>query len=364
MYLLGLRQLGHDVYYLEDTRECNFDPEINSPATDCSYALRYIDGALRPFGLEDRWRYIDFKETAFGLADVQWREICSSADLLIVLSGGVWKWRDEYLAIPRKVFIDSDPGFTQLSMQAAAKSAATGGDPPWYTEFFARYNALFTFGSNIGREGNEVPTCGFEWIPTTQPIITSLWASSPLPARTSWTTVMTWKIDSFTNVGGNKDEEFLKIVDLSQRCKASGGPLLELAVNGPADFLKMHGWQCTDAMAVSADLWRYHNYITSSRGEFSVAKHTYVKTHSGWFSDRSACYLAAGKPAVVQETGQSTWLPTGKGLVTWNNVDEAFQGLQQVEADYNFHSIAAQELAREFLSYDKVLPVLLKRAVG
>ncbi len=365
MYLLGLRALGHDVYYLEDTRECNFDPEINSPATDCNYALRYINEALAPFALADRWRYIDFLEKGYGIGDQQWQQICKSADLLIVLSGGVWKWRDEYLSIPKKVFIDSDPGFTQFSIEAAGRSAERTGDVGWYVEFLRQYDHLFTFGANIGAHGNTIPTCGLDWILTTQPVMTDLWRPGNLPARQVWTTVMTWQIESFENIGGNKDQEFLKILNLSRRCQEkTTGPALEIAVNGPRQFLSDNGWRCTDAMAISADLWRYHNYITSSRGEFSVAKHTYVVTNSGWFSDRTACYLSAGKPAVVQETGLSSWLPTGEGLLTWSTEDEAIDCLLQAEKDYSRHGKAARDLALEYLACEKVLPTLLEKSLS
>jgi hypothetical protein len=359
MYMLGLKQLGHDVYYLEDTRECNFDPELNSPAIDPNYALKYINESLRPFGLGSNWRYVDFLENGHGMENTAWKEVCSSADLLIVLSGGVWKWREEYLRIPRRVFIDSDPGFTQLAMTAAKQTAQAKGEKAWYLDFFQYYDRLFTFGVNIGKPGNQIPTCGFDWLPTTQPICTKLWEPPALPTRPLWTTIMTWQIQSFAEIGGNKDEEFLKILELPQKCEQNKIPALEIAINGPADLLKNHGWRCTDAMAISADLWRYHAYITSSRGEFSVAKNTYVVTRSGWFSDRTACYLAAGKPAVVQETGLSDWLPTGLGLLTWSSKEEALTCLEQVEADYTKHVRAAREIAREHLEAGKILSQLL-----
>lgn len=363
MYLLGLRQAGHDVYYLEDTCECNFDPEINSPATDPRYALRYIDETLRPFDFGERWRYIDYRGKSYGMFDAAWTEVCAGAELLIVLSGGVWKWRAEYLQIPRRVFIDSDPGFTQLAMASADTAAREKHEPSWYVSFFGEYHHLFTFGQNIGKPGNPIPTCGQAWKPTTQPVCTGTWTPSSLPSRPVWTTIMTWQMESFADVGGNKDAEFSKIENLASRIAQNGGPALELAVNGPSGYLQSLGWRTTPAMAVSADIWRYHSYITSSRGEFSIAKHTYVATNSGWFSDRTACYLAAGKPAIVQETGQSQWLPTGHGLLTWKTEDEAFEHLQRVDKDYAHHSKAAREIALEHCSTIKIIPQLIDKAI-
>lgn len=359
MYLLGLRRLGHEVWYLEDTCECNYDPEINALATEPGYALRYISESLTPFGFRDRWCYVDYMGSHHGIPRDRWREICRSADLLLVLSGGVWVWRDEYLAIPLKAFIDSDPAFTQLALHQALRNAATDEKKRWYVDFFRAYDRHFTFGRAIGTPECSLPTGGFHWIPTTQPVCTDLWQPSPLPPRRTWTTVMTWVIESFRDVGGNKDQEFLRVLDLPGRFPRGGGPELELAVNGPRDFLASHGWRCIDAFSVSRDPWRYRDYLSGSRGEFSVAKHTYVATRCGWFSDRTACYLAAGRPAVVQDTGFSRWLPAGEGLVAWTTPEEAVEGLLRVERDLPRHARAARRLAREHLSSERVLAALL-----
>jgi hypothetical protein len=366
MYLLGLRKLGHDVYYLEDTTECNYDPEINALAVEPGYALRYIRRSLEPFGFGDRWCYVDYEHNHHGIERERWESICRSADLFLVLSGGCWIWRDHYLAIPVKAFIDSDPAFTQLAIDRAAREAESDESKRWYVDFFRTYDRLFTFGTNIGTDRSPVPTGEFEWHPTRQPVTTGLWtpAAGPLPDRPDWTTVMTWKIESFTDIGGNKDEEFLKVLDLAEECGKSRGPSFELAINGPKEFLRERGWRCVDAFAVSSDLWRYHNYLTISRGEFSVAKHTYVETRSGWFSDRTECYLAGGRPGVVQETGFSESLPTGEGLIGWSTKEEAKDALERVEGDYDRHSRRAREIAEECFSDRVILPGLLEQCSG
>jgi hypothetical protein len=350
MYLLGLRALGHRVWYLEDTGEANYDPDENTMATDPRYALRFIQQTLEPFGLRDRWCYVDYAGNHHGKSREQWLETCRGADLFLDLSGGCWFWRDEYAAIPHAAFIDTDPAFTQLAIAEGV---------PWYQDFFARFDALFTFGRNIGTSACPVPTGGLEWNHTWQPVDIDAWQPTP-PTREDFTTVMTWRIESFATIGGNKDVEFLKVLDLPGRTKVP----LELAVNGPQGFLREHGWRCVDAFKVSRDPWVYRDYIRSSRGEFSVAKHTYVATNSGWFSDRSECYLASGRPVVVQDTGFSKHLPTGMGLIAFRDAGEARDGLECVVSDYERQTLAAREVARAHFASDVVLAPLLEQATG
>jgi hypothetical protein len=306
MYLLGLRDLGHDVYYLEDTRECNYDPETNEMSKDPRYALRYISESLSPFGFGDRWCYVDFLHNHHGMTHDRMKENCTSADLLIVLSGGVWIWRDEYLKIPRKIFIDSDPAFTQFSISNAVEHSADDAGSASYVKFFETYDTLFTFGQNIGTPRSTVPTAGMTLLPTTQPITTELWQPASMPARPLWTTVMTWQIESFADVGGNKDQESLKVINLSNRCRAASGPELELAVNGPRDMLTEKGWRCVNPFPISSDLWRYHGYITSSRGEVAsraIAEPAAVAGNVGVLGDAelaaAGCNVAVVAPQIA-----------------------------------------------------------------
>ena len=360
MYLLGLRKLGHEVYYLEDTCECNYDPEENAITTRPSYALRHIDNTLRPFGLGDSWCYVDYTGKHHGLTAEKMVEVCRSADLFLVLSGGCWVWRDHYLAVPRKAFIDSDPAFTQLAIHEAEKQSCIDERKSWYVDFFNGYDTLFTFGSGIARGTASVPATR-PWIATWQPVDIALWNPKryALPPRDVFTTIMTWRFESFQDIGGNKDHEFLKVIDIPQHLPRGGGLAFELAVSGPMHLLRDRGWRCVNAFHVSADIWRYHNYICGSLGEFSVAKGTYVGTRSGWFSDRTECYLAAGRPAVVQETGFSDVLPTGEGLFAWRKQGEALRFLEEVRGNYPFHSARARELAVEYFRAETVLSKLL-----
>jgi hypothetical protein len=350
MYLLGLRGLGHEVCYIEDTGECVYDPVQNALSTDPAYGTDYIHRALEPFGLGDRWSFVNYDGTYHGASRDTVRRWCAEADLFINLSGGAWFWRDEYAAIPRKVFVDSDPVFTQLAL---AKGDA------WYVDFFRRFDRLFTFGANIGTPACAVPTSGFTWHHTWQPVVTELWRTDAPPGD-RFTTVMTWRIESFADVDGNKDREFIHVIDLPSRTPSR----FELAVNGPQRLLQEHGWSTVDAMGVSRSLWDYREFIQQSRAEFGVAKHAYVSHRSGWFSDRTECYLAAGRPALVQDTGWSAHLPSGTGLIGFSSPEEAIEGLARIERDYTLHAHRAGAIAREHFEAARVLPPFLEVACG
>ena len=350
MYLRGLMDLGHNVWYLEDMAECNFDPVANTLSKDPRYALGFIRSTLEPYGLGDRWCYVDWKQDYHGFTRDRWLRVCAEADLFINLSGGSWLWRDEYAAIPHTAYIDSDPGFTQLD----------AANRPARRDFLARYDALFTFGHNIGTPLCSVPTSGLKWRHTWQPVDVDRWRPTGEAPRHPFTTVMSLKIDSFLDIGGNKEEELIRYLDLPRQVNMP----LELAVSGPHDLLSAHGWRCRDAFAVSHNLSVYHDYISSSLGEFSVAKRTYVATNSGWFSDRTECYLAAGRPAVVQDTGFSAHLPVGEGLFAYATLEEARNALERVVGDYEHHAKAARDLALAYFATEVVLPPLLERATA
>ena len=350
MYLLGLRALGHDVWYIEDTGECVYDPVQNTRATNPEYGTTYINNALEPFGLGDRWTFVNYDGSYHGRSHDDLRAYAADADLFINLSGGCWFWRDEYAAIPKKVFVDSDPAFTQLAIAKAE---------PWYVAFFRRFDHLFTFGANIGTPASPIPVGDFTWHKTWQPVTLDDWRSRTPPGD-RFTSVMTWQIESFTDVGGNKDQEFVRFIDLPSR---SSQPF-ELAVNGPQKLLQSHGWSTVDAMQVSRTPDGYRDFIQRSKAEFGVAKHTYVTTRSGWFSDRTECYLAAGRPALVQDTGWTHHLPHGDGLLAFSTPAEALAGIDAINGDYDRHARRAREIAGDCFDGARILPKLLEVALS
>ncbi len=350
MYLLGLRALGHEVFYVEDTGECVYDPVQNTRAVEPTYGTTYINDALAPFGLGDRWTFVNYDGSYHGQPRDALARFASDADLFVNLSGGSWFWRDEYARIPRKVFIDSDPAFTQLAIAKAE---------PWYVAFFRQFDRLFTFGANIGTPASPIPVGDFTWHHTWQPVTIGDWTPQA-PPRDRFTTVMTWQIESFTDVGGNKDQEFVKFISLPSKTNQK----FELAINGPQRLLREHGWETVDAMRVSRTPWDYRRFIHGSKAEFGVAKHTYVANRSGWFSDRTECYLASGRPALVQDTGWTTHLPHGEGLLAFSTAEEALAGIDGINADYARHAARASDLAREHFDASRVLPKLLEVACG
>jgi len=227
MYLLGLRALGHEVFYIEDTGECVYDPVLNTRATDPIYGTTYIHNALEPYGLGDRWSFVNYDGSYHGRGGEEVRRFAADADLFINLSGGSWFWRDEYARSPHRVFIDSDPAFTQLAIAKAE---------PWYVQFFQQFDHLFTFGSNIGTPASTIPTGDFTWHRTWQPVTMDDWRTDSAP-RNRFTSVMTWQIESFTDVGGNKDQEFVKFIELPSRTPQR----FELAINGPQQLSRVPG---------------------------------------------------------------------------------------------------------------------------
>ena len=348
MYLLGLRALGHEVFYVEDTGECVYDPVLNTRSLDPSYGTNYIHQSLEPYGFGDRWSFVNYDGSYHGRGAEEVRRFAAEADLFINLSGGSWFWRDEYLGIPRRAFIDSDPAFTQLAIAKAE---------PWYVNFFQQFTHLFTFGSNIGTPASPVPVGDFRWHKTWQPVTLDKWQTTRA-IQDRFTTVMTWQIESFTDVGGNKDQEFVKFIDLPTKTRQP----FELAINGPQTLLREHGWSTVDAMSVSRALDDYRDFIQRSKAEFAVAKHTYVATRSGWFSDRTECYLASGRPALVQDTGWTAHLPWGEGLVPFSSPDEAIAGIDAINGDYARHRQRATEIAGDCFDAARVLPRLLEVA--
>ena len=350
MYLLGLRELGHEVFYVEDTGECVYDPIQNARSLDPGYGTSYIHDALAPFGLGDRWAFVNYDGTYHGRSAEEVRRYCADADLFLNLSGGSWFWRDEYSLIPHKVFIDSDPAFTQLAIAKAE---------PWYVEFFRGFDRLFTFGANIGTPASPVPTGQFTWHKTWQPLALSEWRTTVTP-RDRFTSVLTWRTESFTDVDGNKDQEFLKYLELPARTSQ----LFELAINGPQDMLRQHGWNTVDAMKVSRTPWEYRQFVQGSKAEFGVAKHAYVTNRTGWFSDRTECFLASGRPALVQDTGWTAHLPHGEGLLAFTTLDDAVAGIDRINGDYDRHARSAEEIAREHFGAARVLSRLIEEACG
>ena len=379
-YAVGLARLGHDVYYFEDSGEWPYSTDGGSSgdnwvAPDPTPNVTYLAGVMQRFDLGKKWAYFfPTKRRWFGLSERDRREVIKSADLLINVSGCLHRPSD-YRAVPRLAYIDSDPVFTQLKLQMPRGQLK-------FQKRFAAHDVFFTFGENLAQPATATEP---RWLPTRQPVLLSEW--NPAAARReTYTTVMSWT--SYRPVTfrrqrfGQKDLEFKRFLELPQRAAPAR---FEVAMSGtqhvaweshkeklpsaasafvrantdctPRSLLQVMGWQVVDSLKTCGDLDSYRDYIQSSKAEWSVAKNGYVKGRSGWFSCRSACYLAAGRPVIVQDTGFS--LPVGEGILRFSNLDEAAAAVREVESDYRRHVRAARALAEEYFDSEKVLPRLL-----
>jgi hypothetical protein len=380
-YVLGLRNLGHDVYYVEDSGEWPYTLDGGASgnewiASDCSTNVEYLKTAMGRFGLGDRWAYRFPRERRwYGLSARRRREVLRSADLLLNVSGTLRR-PEEYRAIPRLVYIDSDPVFTQIKL--SLRRGHLG-----FQKRVATHDVHFSFGETLARTGF---VAGYHWRPTRQPVVLAQW-SLPSRQRDVYSTVMSWTsyepLVFRGKVYAQKDREFRRFVDLPPRIAPAR---IELAVNhidhaewqttdvpqtsggsearkmSIADALALHNWSIVDPVKLCGTLDDYRSFIQSSKGEWSVAKHGYVQGSPGWFSERSACYLAAGRPVIVQNTGFDAVLPVGEGIVPFSTVEEAADGIAAVERDYSRHSRAARDIAVEYFDANHVLTRLLEEA--
>ena len=355
-YIVGLARLGHDVYYLEDTGQWPYNPVEGGLSSSCTFNVEYLNVLMARYGLADRWAYRFPKGSRwFGVSDVRRAEVLRSADLLVNVSGTLER-PGEYRCVRRLAYIDSDPVFTQIKL---ARGQAD------FRQLVDLHDVHFSFGE---RFSEAVPDTGHRWHPTRQPIVLSEWPVSP-PSREVFTTVMNWT--SYNPVlyngqsYGQKDVEFMRFLELPSRVTPT---VLEIAVNEgkvrrtPRALLARKGWRVVDPQTVCPDLESYRRYIESSKAEWSVAKNGYVVGQAGWFSGRSACYLAAGRPVVVQDSGFAGLLPVGEGLLSFTTMDEAVAAIRKVQASYARHAKAARAIAESCFDSDKILTRLIESA--
>jgi hypothetical protein len=355
-YLLGVKALGHDVWFYEDTGY--YPPAYNPVTQEYTESYEYGLDAARAFldriGLGDQWVFVDtYAGTEHGPGQGRADALLREADLLISISG-VNEIPPERRGGRPSIYIDLDPVFTQVK--------AANGDKA-VREMLDQHTWLFTFGENIGTARSQIPTGGYTWYPTRQPIVIDHWAR-PDATSLAYTTVAKWTWSARDiELGGqtyrsDKRGEWLRVLDLPRRT----GVRFEMAVapGGDLGLLTEHGWQVVDPMDVSIDPWRYREYVQRSRGEFTVAKDIYVRLRSGWFSDRSAVYLAAGRPVVLQDTGFGDVLPVGPGLHAFATVEEAAAAIESIEAGYPRACAHATEVARECFDAGRVLDEMLR----
>ncbi|HOV86953.1 MAG TPA: glycosyltransferase [Syntrophobacteraceae bacterium] len=359
-YVLGLKQLGHEVLFLEDTSDWSYayDPVRRSYDVDSSYGRRVLEDFFRRNGLEGQWVYNSALENRiYGRTRQELDRFCSEADLWLSLSG-TNPLRENYMRCRVKAVIDTDPVFTQLKIR----------DDEITRDYFKAHDVCFTWGYNLPSLKTRVPLSGIDWKPTLPPILLEKWAPVSPPGR-SYNTIGFWDTKGRDIVldgevfSWRKRPKYERLIDLPGQLP---GLPLEIAFMGIEDDgprYADHGWILRDPVAVSADPYNYMDYIKNSRAEFTVAKDQNVKLKSGWFSDRSASYLAAGRPVVTEDTGFSAYLPVGEGIFPYETREEAIESIRTIERDPVHHSRAALHLAEEHFDARKVLTEIL-REVG
>jgi hypothetical protein len=357
---VGLRRLGHDVYYIEATSAWPYDPISQARVCDSDYALAYLARVANSFGLADRWAYrrsyLDGEW--FGLSAMQAEDLLAHADAVLNVAGATYLAKEE-LRIGRPVYFGTDPVRHELAF-AKADDADT-------CAFIEEHADFVTYGENIGRPDCPIPSLPRLRARTRQPVLLDIWQSG-LPTRQEFTTVCNWRqtghdIEYQGEVYyWSKHREFLKCIDLPPRVPRPIELAMPLNTLPDADrhLLESHGWRLTNAHVFTTDPWHYREYVRASRGEFSVAKDQNVRLRSGWFSERSACYLAAGRPVITQDTGFGTVLPTGEGLFAFNTTEDIVAAFETIEADYARHSRAARTIAEEYFRAETVLAKVLE----
>jgi hypothetical protein len=410
-FVLGLQKLGHEVYYVEDSGEWPYlesgPADEDWIAHDVSGHVGYLAETFEAFGLGDRWAYrFPIRDEWYGMPDLRRRDVIRSADLLLNVSGTL-DYPDKYRSVARLAYIDTDPVFTQvaaarggelLTQRGALNTVVCGPDETpdeailvgWTREEKLRrridlHDVHFTVGETLN---GTMPDTGHTWLPTKHPIALSAWRSEQ-PHNGVYTTVANWTsykpIEYEGRSFAQKDVELIRFIDLPKLVApvsleiamakvhhaawqsehqyvltSSGHGGVDLASETPHGLLHRYGWRIVSAAERCGDFTAYRNYLLSSKGEVSVAKHGYVCARAGWFSGRSACYLAAGRPVVVQDTGFGAVLPVGEGIVSFSTIQDAEHAIRRVEGAYHHHARAALAVAEEYFDSDKVLTRILK----
>jgi hypothetical protein len=356
-YAIGLSRLGHDVYYVEDINQWCFDPRTGEMGPDGEYAAQFLGDFFAKYApeLKHHWRLV-VMDREYGMNRADFERVLHGAELYVDISGMATLPAGLPGTCP-SVFLDTDPGYNQILLEERPSWA---NNVDRWAEAVKQFDRHFTYAENIHGPDCLVPGGGFEWQTTRMPIVLDCWRDmAPASPAAPWTTVTTWNgfrgpLEYGGRGYGSKNVEFEKLLDLPSRvsvpiCLAVGGARV------PRELLDTRGWQTVEATAVTPTPQAYSDFIQGSRGEISAAKNVYVDMRTGWFSCRSACYLAAGRPVVVQDTGFRHLYPVGVGLMTFADVNEAADALQEVERDYQRHSQAARAVAAESLDSDKVL---------
>lgn len=351
-YLLGFRQLGHDVFFVEPVAPAALTP-LGAALAE-SFNAAYFRQVIEEFDLATRAALLvaGTRETV-GLPYAELRRIARRADLLVNISG-LLSDPDLTAAIPIRVYLDLDPAFNQLW------HAVEGID-----RHFDGHTHHVTVGQAIGRPECPIPTCGRTWIPTVPPVVLSAWPVADRVEQPALTTIANWRgygsIEYAGVLHGQKAHSVRQIITLPTLTDVVFRPAIDIHPAETADVaaLAANGWRRLDPAAVAGTPASYQRFIQESWGEIGIAKSGYLVSRCGWFSDRSVGYLASGRPVLAQDTGFSRYLPIGEGLFAFTTVDDALAAIEALKADYPRQARAARDLAVDCFDSAKVLDRLL-----
>ncbi len=357
-WLAGLKQLGHDVWYVEDDTVWLYDPNVKSITDNCSYAINHISQSLEKIGLKDKWafRLADREGACWGLSEQSLNDLYINCDVLLNIVGAT-ELREEHLRAPLRVYVETDPVSEQLKM--------ANGDIG-SIEIFSNHNVFASYGENYGSDDCRVPLGEIKYIKTRQPIDTHFWPMAYVSDATLFTTIGNYKqVGNDIEYNGeiyrwSKHHEWEKFIDLPSHTNQKFE--LALKADSPRDreFIQKHGWGIVSPYEMSLDVFgAYPEYIRQSRAELTVAKDQNVRLRSGWFSERDACYLASGKPVIAQDTGFSNIFPTGEGLFAFTAMDEIVAAIDAINSNYERHCHKAREIAEEYFEATAVASRLL-----
>jgi hypothetical protein len=360
-YVVGLTRLGVETYWVD--HQSKLEPRLPAqkgrarPHEDChsvGYAHARFQGLAQAFGFEDRYSIVyDGGAATFGLGESALRDLAGEAGLLINIAGPLPE-SSPLMAIERRAYVDLDPGFTQIW----AQQLDLGLD---------KYHFFFTVGQNVGRPEFRIATLGIDWEPFFPPVVLDLWPAHVDASCERFSTIGDWHGSQYAQVEGElyggKREEFLRFLELPRRARRPIEAALCMYQHDYEDLglLMRNEWIVRDPYLYAGNLESYREFIRFSRAELSVAKGGYVKSGSGWFSDRTACYLASGKPAIIQSTGFEERFPTGMGLLTFETIEEACAALDAVDDAYLDHCQAARRIAETHFDSAIVLGAILDR---
>jgi hypothetical protein len=355
-YLLGFRDLGWDVVLLDRLEpEMCVDVSGEQCALDDSVNMSYVRDVLECFDLDESYALLyDQGRECLGMTRNELHDRVSRSALLLNVNGFVDD-EDVMARASLRAFLDIDPGFGQMWRELGLH------DP------FVGHDVYVTIGENVGEPDCEIPTGGIDWITTAQPVVLDRWPVHP-SAGCRFTSVVSWRgpaapVEFNGKTYGLRVHEFRKFAALPRLAPASFEIALDIhpADQRDIDLLSSAGWALADPRAVAGEPWLYQSYVQGSAAEVMIAKNMYVEARSGWFSDRSICYLASGKPVVAQDTGFTRHYDPGAGLLAFTELEEAAAAVQEVCGDYARHSRAARECAESYFDSRKVLARLTSK---